>query len=159
MDIKMASQNHRRLDRLRNRLFRGRSKKTSKLRITCLCEGNSPVTGEVNNLEPGDLRHYRVHYDVTVMHAWGNTFPNHRNITAHDRGYSLLSNITLECDVWKNDVLSFEKPIISRNWAQHRLSDSITHIMAVICWFVILRRGFYFSNFRFRLVIDAESIT
>ena len=31
---------------LLNRLFRRRSKKTSKLRFTGLCEGNSPVTGE-----------------------------------------------------------------------------------------------------------------
>ena len=41
--------NHRRLDCLliiHNRLFRRRSKKTSKLHVTGLCEGNSPVTGE-----------------------------------------------------------------------------------------------------------------
>ena len=38
--------NLRHLDCLHNRLFRRRSKKTSKLRITGLCEGNSPVTGE-----------------------------------------------------------------------------------------------------------------
>ena len=31
---------------LLNRVFRRRSKKTSKLRVTGLCEGNSPVTGE-----------------------------------------------------------------------------------------------------------------
>ena len=31
---------------LLNRLFRGRSKKTSKFRATGLCAGNSPVTGE-----------------------------------------------------------------------------------------------------------------
>ena len=31
---------------LRNRLFRCRSKKTSKLRVTGLCARNSPVTGE-----------------------------------------------------------------------------------------------------------------
>ena len=35
-----------RLDCLLNRLSRRRSKKTSKLRVTGLCEGNSPVTGE-----------------------------------------------------------------------------------------------------------------
>ena len=34
--------NHQRLDGLLNRLFRRRSKKTSKLRVTGLCEGNSP---------------------------------------------------------------------------------------------------------------------
>ena len=38
--------NHRRLDCLLNRLFRRRSKKTSKHRVTGLCEGNSRVTGE-----------------------------------------------------------------------------------------------------------------
>ena len=42
----MAFSNHRRLDCLLNRLFRRGSKKTSKIRITCLCEGNSPVTGD-----------------------------------------------------------------------------------------------------------------
>ena len=38
--------NHRRLDGLLNRLFRRRSKKTLKLCVTGLCEGNSPVTSE-----------------------------------------------------------------------------------------------------------------
>ena len=38
--------NHRHLDGLLNHLFRHRSKKTSKLRVTGLCEGNSPVIGE-----------------------------------------------------------------------------------------------------------------
>ena len=38
--------NHWCLDCLLNRLFRHRSKKTSKLHITALCEGNSLVTSE-----------------------------------------------------------------------------------------------------------------
>ena len=38
--------NHRRLDCLLNHLFRCKSKKTSEVRVTGLCEGNSPVTGE-----------------------------------------------------------------------------------------------------------------
>ena len=38
--------NHQPHDCLLNRLFRRRSKKVSKLRVTGLCEGNSPVTGE-----------------------------------------------------------------------------------------------------------------
>ena len=37
---------HQAHDCLLNRLFRCRSKETSKLRVTVLCEGNSPVTGE-----------------------------------------------------------------------------------------------------------------
>ena len=38
--------NHQPHDCFLNRLFRRRSKKTSKLRVTGLCEGNSPGTGE-----------------------------------------------------------------------------------------------------------------
>ena len=38
--------NHQLHDCLLNRLFRRRSKKTSKLRVTGLCERNSPVTVE-----------------------------------------------------------------------------------------------------------------
>ena len=38
--------NHQTHDCLHNRLFRRRSKKTSKLRVTGLCAGNSPGTGE-----------------------------------------------------------------------------------------------------------------
>ena len=40
---------HQPHDCLLNRLFRRKSKKTSKLRVTCLCEGrNSPTTGELS---------------------------------------------------------------------------------------------------------------
>ena len=42
----MSISNHQPYDCLLNRLFRHRCNKTSKLRVTGLCEGNSPVTGE-----------------------------------------------------------------------------------------------------------------
>ena len=40
--------NHQPRDCLLNRVFSRRSKKTSNLRFTGLCEGNSPVTGELS---------------------------------------------------------------------------------------------------------------
>ena len=40
--------NHQPHDCLLNPLFRRRSKKTSKIRVTGLCAGNSPVTGELS---------------------------------------------------------------------------------------------------------------
>ena len=46
--------NHRRLDCLLNRLFKHRSKKTLKLRVTGLCEGNSPVTDEFPAQRPSN---------------------------------------------------------------------------------------------------------
>ena len=39
--------NHRRLNWLPKHMLRHRSKKSSTLRVTGLCEGNSPVTGEI----------------------------------------------------------------------------------------------------------------
>ena len=44
--------NHQCLGCLLNRLFRRRSKKTSKLRVTGLCDGNRPVTGEFPHKGP-----------------------------------------------------------------------------------------------------------
>ena len=41
--------NHQPHDCSLNRLFRRRSKKTSKLCVTSLCKGNSPVTGEFSS--------------------------------------------------------------------------------------------------------------
>ena len=56
-------------DCLLNRLFRCRSKKTSNLRVTGLCEGNSPVTGEfpaqmASNAENGSIwwRHHGLRF-------------------------------------------------------------------------------------------------
>ena len=45
---------HWRLDCLLNRVFRRRSKKTPKLRVTGLCEGHSPVTGELPAKRPSN---------------------------------------------------------------------------------------------------------
>ena len=68
--------NHRRLDCLLNLFFRHRSKKTSKLRVTGLCEGDSPVTGEflaqrANNVENGSIwwRHHAIAYSAQESHV------------------------------------------------------------------------------------------
>ena len=60
--------NHQPHDCLLSRLFRRRSKKISKLRVTGLCEGNSPVTGEfpaqrASNAENDSIwwRHHECH--------------------------------------------------------------------------------------------------
>ena len=45
-NVRDGVSNHRCLDGLLNLLLRRRSKKTSKFRVTGLCEGNSPVTDE-----------------------------------------------------------------------------------------------------------------
>ena len=66
--------NHRRYDCLVNCLVRRRSKKTSKLRVTGLCTGNSPATGEfpvqkTSNAENGSIwwHHYDDNISETVV--------------------------------------------------------------------------------------------
>ena len=66
--------NHLRLDCLLNRLFWCRSKKTSKLRVTGLCEGNSPVTGtfsaqRASNTEIASIW-WRHHVEVSLWHVF-----------------------------------------------------------------------------------------
>ena len=55
--------NHRRLDCLLNRLFRRKSKKTSKLRVTGFCEGNSPV----NSPHKGPVTRKMFPFDDVIM--------------------------------------------------------------------------------------------
>ena len=58
--------NHRRLDCLLNRLFPPTSKRTSKLRVTGLCEWNSPVTGEIHSPRASNVQKDSIwwrHYD------------------------------------------------------------------------------------------------
>ena len=56
--------NHQPHDCLLNRLFRRRSKKTSKLRVTGLCAGNSPGTGEF----PAQMASYAENVSIEWRH-------------------------------------------------------------------------------------------
>ena len=65
--------NHRRLDCLLNRLFRRRSNKTSKLCVTGLCEGNSPVTCEFLSQRARNAENVSIwwcHYDLNIWCPW-----------------------------------------------------------------------------------------
>ena len=67
--------NHQPYDCLLNRLFRRRSEKTPKLRVTGLCEENSLVTGEfpaqrASNAENVSIW-WRHHVGVIYLALWG----------------------------------------------------------------------------------------
>ena len=60
---------------LLNRLFRRRSKKTPKLRVTSLCVGNSPGTGEFPAQMASNVENVSIwwrHHDNTHSHEWIN---------------------------------------------------------------------------------------
>ena len=74
---------HQPHDCLLNRLFRRRSKKTSKLCVTGLCGGNSPVTGEFSARRASNAENisiwWRHHVQVTMSrnaHLWVDCFMN-----------------------------------------------------------------------------------
>ena len=74
--------NHQRLDCLHNCSFRWRSKKTSKLPVTGLCEGNSPVTGDfsaqrVSNAENVSVLMTSSWLAVTIRYIFPPTHDGH----------------------------------------------------------------------------------
>ena len=91
--------NHQHHDCLLNRLFRCRSKKTSKLRVTGLCVGNSPVNGEfpakiASNAESVSI--WWRHHGLQFMSA-----TTHSNIPRHTWWYSNVPMMLCgENDVW-----------------------------------------------------------
>ena len=66
VDAHQLQSRHRRLDYLLNRLFRGRSKKTSKLRVKGICEGTPPMTGGFPSQGPVTRKFFQ--FDDVIMH-------------------------------------------------------------------------------------------
>ena len=65
--------NHQPHDCLLNRLFRRRSKKTSKLRVTGLCAGNSPGTGEFPAQKASNAENVSIwwrHHALMISQHW-----------------------------------------------------------------------------------------
>ena len=111
--------NHQPHDCLLNRLFSHRSKKTWKLLVTGLCEGNSPVTGEfpaqrASNAEKVSiwLRHHDMTMDMLCMfqHIVANIC-FHKNYLDIDKWFitfllmlqMLVPNLIIE--IWYNSLL------------------------------------------------------
>ena len=92
--------NHRPHGCLLNRLFRRRSKKTSKLRVTGLCVGNSP--GPVNSPHKGPVTRNMFPFDDVIM-IWYDSRPCDRqffNICLH-------AVFTVESEFHKDTLYSF----------------------------------------------------
>ena len=69
--------NHQPHDCLHNRLFRRRSKKTSKLRVIGLCVGNSPGPGEFPAQMTSNAE--TVSFDDVIMRWWQRGFELHES--------------------------------------------------------------------------------
>ena len=69
--------NHGRLDGLLKRLFRRRSKKSSKLRVSGLCEGNSPVTGQFPHRGPVGQKMFPFLWRHHISDHWQRAWNRH----------------------------------------------------------------------------------
>ena len=81
--------NHQPHDYLLNRLFGRGSKKTSKLRVTGLCAGNSP--GPVNSPHKGPVARKIFPFDDVIMTIW---IPATQCHAIYDTSLYLTENIT-----------------------------------------------------------------
>ena len=129
--------NHRRHDCLLNRLSRRRSNKTSKLRVTGLLEGNSPVTGEFlaqRTSHAGNVSIWWRHHDYCTLWAW-----IHRCNSPHEslvmRGFHMFFDITLITAVTVKSS-RFETPWSARGVTVMRLFSyfpKAIHIYLYVC--------------------------
>ena len=100
--------NHQPYDYLLNHLFRGRSKKTSKLRVTGLCEGNSPVTREFPAQRASNAENISIwwrHHAVEIRARRSDC------ILYGSNSHSALSPVWLQAITWTNAELLSIRPL------------------------------------------------
>ena len=107
--------NHQPHDYLLNRLFRRRSKKTSKLRVTGLCGGNSPGTGEFPAQRASNAENVSIWWRHHVM-SWrpwcwlGQTCPPPAPTDEHGFTWTpAWINHFIHCNVWDEIMYPFPK--------------------------------------------------
>ena len=93
---------HQPLDYFPNRLFRPRSKKTSKLRVTGFCAGNSPVTGEFPTQRASNAENVSIwwrHHVLSLVMWVTNEFKSY-SVIRENNGWTttLVTKILLPLD-------------------------------------------------------------
>ena len=111
--------NHQSHDCLLNRLFRRRSNKTSKLRVSGLCAGNSPVTGEFPaKMASNEKKCFHLMTSSCCIYFFS------------IRLIQLMKRISSNCmllDIWTNAALLPIGPVVSnQNSIQNMILSSAT---------------------------------
>ena len=130
--------NHKPRECLLSRLIRRRSKKTSKLRDTGLCAGNSPETGEFPAQMASNAKNVYIwwcHHGEDLWHfkslahlIQSNNNDNNKNTDAHMRHMVLVSQyITLNTNFASVNVLSV-KYLTHWGWVKHICVSKLTTI-------------------------------
>ena len=107
--------NHQPHDCLLNHLFRRRSKKTSKLRVTGLSVGNSPGTGEFPAQRASNVDNVSIwwrHHDRSMSRLWDGLV-----------GHSVIMEIAIS----SKSVLLFQ---ILTKWSLQKFSDATATVLS-----------------------------
>ena len=103
--------NHRRLDCLLNRLFRHRSKKTSKLHVTGRCEGNSPGTGEFSTQRTSNAENVSIRWR---HHVRGDSRCKIDNSFGHEYTAAHIDGLVQDCSISIALALSHRYILLSK---------------------------------------------
>ena len=134
--------NHQPHDCFLNRLFRLRSKKTSKLRVTGLCAGNSPEAGEfpaqmASNAENISIwwgHHVVKWHDGALSEAWTLfQYKSHsRNGDSHDEDKTVeRPSYLYHGDPWYDSILIFRRSpgsLCHQDISSHSINCKITSL-------------------------------
>ena len=122
------------IDCLLNHLFRRRSKKTSKLRVTGHCAGNSPVTGEFRTQKASNAENVPIwwrHHDVN-----DNQDPN-ISLKISSQSDNLYSLVTL----WHGNAFCITTPYLAYPYLAYEGNPLVTaHKRAII-----MERWYFFG--------------
>ena len=143
----MGAWNHKAHDCLLNRSFRRRSKKTSKLRVTGLCEGNSPVTGEFPTQKASNAKkiwcivsingfgvnkiHIMLHTYFVSIYRICQQFRKHWRL--HDILYRRESGKSPQCYIESIIQPFVDKVNRSRRWAL-QVPQIRSQVVNYFCW-------------------------
>ena len=116
--------NHHLHDCLLNRLFRRRSKKTLKLRVTGLCAGNSPGTGEFPAQTASNAENVSIWWRHHEYITWTNNEPAY----CHHIASLSQSELTIDIDGRGRDDLIFQ------NWHIQSCMLHFHEILRHVCY-------------------------
>ena len=115
---------HQSHESLLNRLFMRRSKKTSKLRVTGLCAGNSPVTGEFPAQRASNAENVSIwwrHHGSVSHPKW-----RHNALICGDLSALHVTTRETETSIQKQYDTNIRGPWIS-NCIHYKVWDEITY--------------------------------
>ena len=92
--------NHRHLDCFLTRFSRCRSKKTSKLSVTGLCEGNSPMTGKFSTQRASNAENVSIWWRHYVPHCYSASTSIEIINQLHIEAYTWLHNSTIVSQIY-----------------------------------------------------------